>query len=88
MVSRELLWELGLILVCPQSSLATDLPSDGLVVDEASEVHSRGPRVILVEDTGTARLLLLPLGHSQLIPREALVRPLWSPLGPNHGDGN
>ena len=62
--------------MCPQSthwpSQSADLSNNGLVVDEVSEVHGGDPRVILIKDAAAAGLLLLPLGHSQLVPREAL----------------
>lgn len=62
----------------PWPSQPADLSNNGLVVDEVSEVHGGDPRVILVEDAAAAGLLLLPLGHGQLVPREALLRPLRS----------
>lgn len=64
----------------PPSALlqSTDLSSYGLIVDEGSKVHSGGPGVILIEDAGAPGLCLLPLGHGQLVPRGAWVRPPWS----------
>ena len=62
-------------LTLPQS---TDLSSNGLIVDEVGEIHSGGPRVVLIVDAGAAGFLLLPPSHCQLVPREALVRPPWS----------
>ena len=59
----------------PQSA---DLSSNGLIVDEVSKVHGGSPGVILIEDAGAAELCLLPLGHGQLVPRDALVRGPWS----------
>ena len=59
----------------PQSA---DLSSNGFIVDEVRKVHGGSPGVILIEDAGTAGLCLLPLGHGQLVPRDALVRGPWS----------
>ena len=72
---------MGLISVPPNPSLisqSADLSSNGLIVDEVSKVHGGSPGVILIEDASAAGLCLLPLGHSQLVPRDVLVRGPWS----------
>ena len=51
----------------PSSFLSTHLPSNGLIVDEVSEIQGGGPGVIQIVDAAAAGLLLLPPGHGQLV---------------------
>lgn len=55
-------------LASTSSSFSADLPCNGLVVDEVSEIHSGSPRVIQIVDAGAAGLFLLPLCYGQLVP--------------------
>lgn len=74
MVFRGPQEKVGLIFVSPPFSWpspSADLSNNGLVVDEVSEVYGGGQRIVLIVDAGAAGLFLLPLGHNQLVPREA-----------------
>ena len=56
----------------PTGPLSTHLPSNGLIVDEVTEVQGGAPGVIQSIDAGAAGLPLLPLGHGQLVPAGGL----------------
>ena len=56
----------------PTGPLSTHLPSNGLIVDEVTEVQGGAPGVIQIIDAGAAGLPLLPLGHGQLVPAGGL----------------
>lgn len=55
-------------LASTSSSLSADLPCNGLIIDEVSEIHSGSPRVIQIVDAGAAGLFFLPLRYGQLVP--------------------
>ena len=56
----------------PTGPHLTHLPSNGLIVDEVTEVQGGAPGVIQIIDAGAAGLPLLPLGYGQLVPAGGL----------------